>query len=73
MTDDMICFSAHRLMELEVEGLTGAAHGERKPGERQVQRNGYRGRDWETRAGTVELPPSCARAAIFRVSSSLGA
>ena len=51
----MICFSAHRLMELEVEGLTGAAHGERKPGERQVQRNGYRGRDWETRAGTVEL------------------
>ncbi len=55
MADDMICFSAHRLMELEVEGLTGAAHGERKPGERQVQRNGYRGRDWETRAGTVEL------------------
>ena len=23
---DMICFSAHRLMELEVEGLTGAAY-----------------------------------------------
>ncbi len=52
---EMIGFAAHRLMELEVEGLTGAALGERKPGERQVQRNGYRGRDWETRAGTVEL------------------
>ena len=37
---EMIGFAAERLMELEV----GAA-----------QRNGYRERDWETRAGTVEL------------------
>src|SRR5947209_19010217 len=28
---EMICFTAQRLMELEVEGLTGAAHGERSP------------------------------------------
>jgi transposase-like protein len=41
-------------MELEVGGLTGAAYGEKSP-ERLVQRNGYRERDWETRAGTVEL------------------
>ena len=41
-------------MELEVAGLTGAAHGERS-GERINQRNGYRDRTWETRAGTVEL------------------
>jgi putative transposase len=50
----MIGFTAQRLMELEVEGLTGAAYGEKNP-ERLVQRNGYRDRIWETRAGTVEL------------------
>jgi transposase-like protein len=51
---DMIGFAAKRLMELEVGGLTGAAYGE-KDVERLAQRNGYRERDWETRAGTVEL------------------
>jgi putative transposase len=51
---EMVGFAAHRLMELEVEGLVGAGHGERSR-ERINQRNGYRDRDWETRAGTVEL------------------
>ncbi len=51
---EMIGFTAQRLMALEVESLTGAAPGERSP-DRINQRNGYRERGWETRAGTVEL------------------
>jgi transposase-like protein len=51
---DMISFAAERLMEMEVGGLTGAGYGEKSPA-RLVQRNGHRERDWQTRAGTVEL------------------
>jgi len=51
---DMVGFAAQRLMKLELGALKGAAPVERSP-DRLVQRNGYCGRDWETRAGTVEL------------------
>jgi putative transposase len=51
---EMIGFAAQRLMQLEIESLAGAGYGE-KSRERLAQRNGYRDRDWETRAGTVEL------------------
>jgi hypothetical protein len=40
---DMIGFTAQRLMDLEVESLTGAPHGSRNTG-RLTQRNGYRDR-----------------------------
>jgi transposase-like protein len=62
---EMIGFAAQRLMELEVGEVTGAGHGERNP-ERLVQRNGYRDRDWQTRAGTVELRiPKLRRGSYF--------
>jgi transposase-like protein len=62
---EMIGFAAHRLMELDVEGACGAAHGERSA-ERVNQRNGYRERDWQTRAGTVELRiPKLRRGSYF--------
>ncbi len=51
---EMIGFAAQRLMEIEVGAATGAGYGEKDP-LRLAQRNGYRDRDWETRAGTVEL------------------
>ena len=62
---EMIGFAAQRLMELEVGELTGAAYGE-KNAERLAQRNGYRDRAWETRAGTVELRiPKLRRGSYF--------
>ena len=50
----MLAFAAERLMEAEVEARTGAPHGERDA-ERLVQRNGYRERPWDTRAGRIDL------------------
>ena len=71
---EMIAFIAGRMMELEVEGLTGAGHGERSP-TRVNQRNGYRERTSETRAGRAWRwrSPSSGRACIFPRSWSLAA
>ena len=51
---EMLAFAADRIMEAEVETRTGAAKGMRSP-LREVQRNGYRMRDWDTRAGRIAL------------------
>ena len=65
---EMIGFAAERLMELEVGSLTGAGYGE-KSLERLAQRHGYRDRDWETRAGTVELRTSVCHPTKLRLGS----
>jgi len=68
---EMIGFAAQRVMELGSEALCGAGHGERST-ERRNQRNGYRERDWETRAGTVELRiPKLRRGSYFPSFSNL--
>ena len=51
---DMLAFAADRIVEMEVEAHKGAAKGARPP-LREVQRNGYRERDWDTRAGRIAL------------------
>src|SRR6204780_870008 len=56
---------AQRMMDAEVEVRCGAAYGEVSP-ERVNSRNGYRGREWDTRAGTVELAiPKLRQGAYF--------
>jgi putative transposase len=51
---ETVGFTAQRLMELEAESFTGAPHGQRSE-DSINQRNGYRDRIWESRAGTIEL------------------
>jgi putative transposase len=50
----MVKTFAETLMSAEADALCGAAYGERSP-ERINTRNGYRARDFDTRAGSVEL------------------
>ena len=51
---EMLQFVAQRMMDLDVEGLCGAAYGERDKA-RENSRNGYRDRTWETRTGAIDL------------------
>ena len=70
---EMLAFAAARLMDLEVETLTGAPAGLRSP-ERLNHRNGYRERaGTRGRAGSTSPSLSCARAPTFRLSSSRAA
>jgi putative transposase len=50
----MVRQMAQRMMDGEVEQLCGAGYGEVSP-ERANSRNGYRRREWDTRAGSIEL------------------
>jgi transposase-like protein len=51
---EMIRAFAQKMMDAEVETACGAGYGEVSPS-RVNSRNGYRAREWDTRAGTVEL------------------
>lgn len=51
---EMLAFAAARMMDLEIEAKTGAPAGTRSP-DRLNHRNGYRERNWDTRAGRIEL------------------
>ena len=63
---EMVQGFAEALMSAEADALCGAGYGERSP-ERVNQRNGYRERTWETRAGTVELEiPKLRKAPTFQ-------
>jgi len=62
---EMIGFVAQRLMDLDVDGLVGAGHGERAES-RENWRNGYREREWHTRSGTIPLRiPKLRRGSYF--------
>ncbi|EIV91763.1 IS256 family transposase, partial [Frankia sp. QA3] len=50
----MVKAFAEALMGAEVDGICGAEYGEISP-ERTNRRNGYRTREWDTRAGTIDL------------------
>jgi putative transposase len=51
---EMLAFAAERMMDLEIEAKTGVPAGARSP-DRLNHRNGYRDRNWDTRAGRIEL------------------
>jgi putative transposase len=50
----MVKTMAEALMSAEADSLCGAGYGQRSD-ERTNRRNGYRKREWDTRAGSIEL------------------
>ena len=51
---EMLASLVQELMGAEAQELCGADYGERS-NDRVNSRNGYRDREWDTRAGTIEL------------------
>lgn len=50
----MVKTFAQALMSAEADAICGADYGQRSA-ERVNSRNGYRAREWDTRAGTIDL------------------
>jgi Transposase, Mutator family len=62
----MVATFAEALMGAEADAVCGAGYGERSEERRNI-RNGYRDREWDTRAGSISLAiPSCSTAATSR-------
>src|SRR5437870_11794260 len=65
MLREMLATMVQELMGDEAQQLCGAEYGERSS-ERNNSRNGYREREWDTRAGTIELAvPKLRRGSYF--------
>jgi len=60
----MVQTFAEALMGAEADAVCGAAYGERSD-ERRNTRNGYRRREWDTRAGTIDLAIPKLRAGSY--------
>lgn len=54
LTQKLVKAMAQKLMSAEVDAICGAEYGTRSE-ERSNRRNGYREREWDTRAGTIQL------------------
>ena len=65
----MVKTMAEARMSAEADAVCGAGYGERSE-ERLNRRNGYRERDWDTRAGTVELAMPKLRTGCDRSDAS---
>ena len=52
---ESVAVMVKEIMEAEIVQLAGAELGQRAPGQRSAQRNGYRERRWDTRVGEIEL------------------
>ena len=63
---EMIATFANAMTSAQADQVCGAGHGERSP-ERTKHRNGYQTREWDTRAGAVELAvPKLREGSTFR-------
>jgi putative transposase len=61
---EMLSTFVGQLMSSEVDAVCGAGYGQRSP-DRVNSRNGYRPREWDTRAGTIELAVPKLRAGSY--------
>ena len=69
---EMMTFVVDRMLDLDVESLTGAAYGERSA-DRTNQRNGYRERPFAVETVITDRPPHrSARADFPHAAPTLG-